>query len=74
MEDEDTKKIKRTHTFERTLLKRLEQMARKERRKVSEQLAILLEDALERAEKRAEKAENESGPQVPAPSVAVVAA
>jgi hypothetical protein len=64
MEEEDTRKIKRTHTFDRALLARLEKMARKERRKVSEQLAILLEDALERAEKRSEK---EPGPLVPAP-------
>jgi hypothetical protein len=71
MEDEDTKKIKRTHTFEPALLKRLELMARKERRKVSEQLAILLEDALDRAEKRAERAENEPGPGMPAPSAVV---
>ena len=51
MAGDDSKKIKRTHTFDRSLLARLEQMACKERRKVSEQLAILLEDALERAEK-----------------------
>lgn len=67
MDDESTGKIKRTHTFDRELLKRLEHLARKERRKVSEQLAILLEDALDRAEKRTEK---ESGPRVPAPAYA----
>ncbi len=67
MDGEDTKKIKRTHTFDRSLLARLERLARKERRKVSEQLAILLEDALERAEKpRSDSSESKPGNWKPA--------
>lgn len=54
---EDTKKIKRTHTFDRMLLKRLETAAKHERRAVSEQLAIFLEEALAKFEK-AEKPGN----------------
>ena len=68
MADDGGKKIKRTHTFDRSLLARLEQLARKERRKVSEQLAILLEDALERAER-----EKSPGPRVPARLESVLA-
>lgn len=45
-------KIKRTHTFDRKLLVRLEELAEKEQRPVSRQLAILLEDALSRAERK----------------------
>lgn len=44
-------KIKRTHTFDRKLLKRLETAAKKERRAVSEQLSIFLEKALAEFEK-----------------------
>jgi hypothetical protein len=66
MDDAGDKKIKRTHTFDRSLLARLEELARKERRKVSEQLAILLEDALERAERpRGGRQDKESGNSAP---------
>lgn len=44
------KKIKRTHTFTESQLERLERLAEQERRPVSRQLEILLEDALKRAE------------------------
>jgi hypothetical protein len=50
-------KIKRTHTFDRKLLARLETAAKKERRAVSEQLSIFLEKALAEFEK-----EKPSGP------------
>ena len=49
-------KIKRTHTFDRKLLARLERAAKQERRAVSEQLAIFLEEALAKFEKK-EKSE-----------------
>ena len=67
MPDEEKPKIKRTHTFSPSLLERLERLARSERRNVSMQLAILLEDALDRAEKKAAReAESESGNWEPA--------
>jgi len=46
-------KIKRTHTFDRNLLKRLETAAKHERRAVSEQLAIFLERGLAEFERAA---------------------
>lgn len=55
-------KIKRTHTFDRKLLVRLENAAKHERRAVSEQLAIFLEKALAEFE----KSENKSGNTKPA--------
>jgi len=67
MEEEGTKKIKRTHTFDRKLLKRLEAAAKKERRAVSEQLSIFLEEALAKFEK---KSENEPGQLLPAMTTA----
>lgn len=51
-EKEKESKIKRTHTFTREHLERLERLAEKEQRPVSRQLGILLEDALKRAEER----------------------
>ena len=62
MSDEKETKIKRTHTFDRKLLARLERAAKQERRAVSEQLAIFLEEALARFE----KSEKKPGPMVPA--------
>lgn len=56
-------KIKRTHTFDRKLLKRLETAAKKERRAVSEQLSIFLEDALAKFEK---KSDDSPGNRMPA--------
>lgn len=57
-------KIKRTHTFDQALLDRLERAAKQERRAVSEQLAILLEDALGRFEKSQATKEKSPGPLV----------
>lgn len=54
-------KIKRTHTFDRKLLVRLEDAAKKGRRPVSEQLAIFLEGALAKFE-----SEHEPGNRTPA--------
>lgn len=50
------KKIKRTHTFTASQLERLERLAEQGQRPVSRQLAILLEDALGRAEKERQAA------------------
>jgi hypothetical protein len=60
-------KIKRTHTFDPELLDRLDRAAKQERRSVSEQLSIFLEEALARFEKaQAKKQESEPGPFLPA--------
>ncbi len=48
------KKTKRTHTFTLSQLERLERLAEQGQRPISRQLAILLEDALSRAEKQPE--------------------
>lgn len=61
MED-DKGRTKRTYILPNALLKRLERVAKTERRPVGRQLEILLERALEQYEKR----EKESGPLVPA--------
>lgn len=59
-------KIKRTHTFDPALLERLERASKQERRSVSEQLSIFLEDALTRFEKnQSKKQESESGNWIP---------
>ncbi len=60
-------KIKRTHTFDPELLERLERAAKQERRAVSEQLSIFLEQALNRFEKeQSTKSESKSGNWSPA--------
>jgi hypothetical protein len=60
------KKIKRTHTFDPNLLDRLEMAAQHERRPVSEQLAIFLEESLENYErKKAKDKEDTSGQYLP---------
>ncbi len=52
MSDLKERKIPRTYTLEPALIARLERQAEQGKRPISRQLAILLEEALDRAEKK----------------------
>lgn len=60
--DEDQGRTKRTYILPNALLKRLERVAKQERRPVGRQLEILLERALDQQERR----EKEPGQRWPA--------
>lgn len=65
------RKIPRTYTLDPGLISRLEQLAAKGNRPINRQLAILLEDALNRAEGRDTRSkEQEPGQYNPTPAAA----
>ena len=51
MSDQKERKIPRTYTLDPSLLARLKRLAERGQRPINRQLAILLEDAIDRAER-----------------------